>query len=224
MKKNFYISLLISFLMGLLSLEALTPQEGKGIIDAVYEGLTGFNAHEEYERLEKEGVAPTYGEILYDSVETLLEDLKLTSEDVFYDCGSGIGKCVMQVYLCSPVKKSVGIEMSEIRHIQATEALKRLKKQNLLEPHRELEYKKANFLKTPLQDATVIFLCSTCFSLETMEKLTQKLSLLNVGLRILTLKSLPAHPSFKLTKTWQLPMTWSKNYGGSVVYLYTKIK
>ncbi|MDR3646963.1 MAG: hypothetical protein P4L22_05490, partial [Candidatus Babeliales bacterium] len=70
-----------------------------------------------------------------------------------------------------------------------------------------------------ISDATVIFMCSTCFPEELMNSLTKKLSSLKPGLKLLTLKDLtnPELHNFKLIKEYTLPMTWST---GSSVYLY----
>ena len=202
-------------------------------IERLYQGITGFgiNAQEE-KSITQQGGAPTYGEITYESLKTLIDDLKLTDKDVFYDLGSGVGKVALQVFLGSPVKKSAGIELSPTRCNYAQQVKAKLQKPNLLDkakkklkdigvmskaPERKLEFCNQNIVDADLSDATVIFMCSTCFSDDLMKKLDEKLSKLNKGLRILTLKKLPESSKLKLIKTYILPMTWSS---GSSVYLY----
>ena len=47
---------------------------------------------------------------------------------------------------------------------QAQEAKHRLKKNGLLKKNRILEFKKEDIAKTSLKDATIVYLCSTCYS------------------------------------------------------------
>lgn len=173
------------------------------------------------------GASPVYGEILYESCAVLVEALKLTEDDVFYDLGSGLGKFVTQVYLTSPVKKSWGIEFSEDRFKRAQSATKNLDKIHATSFEFENKMRKvfgkdalsktkgkkfgfinADMLKADLSDATVVFTCSTCFGAEFMQKLTDKLAA-NNGLRILTLVQLPYNKHVHYVTTYVLPMTWS---------------
>ncbi len=177
------------------------------------------------------GGDPTYGEIKHLSATVLLDALQLTSEDVFYDLGCGVGKLVMQVYLMSPAKRAVGIELSEARCGCARKVLKpisgklydtcmnceneirKLLGQEKLKKttKKTIEFFEKDMLKADISDATVIFTCSTCFSDDLMNKLVKKFATLQDGLRVLTLKQLPEHPDFKFVRTFTLPMTWSKS-------------
>lgn len=209
----------------------------KKIIDDLYTDVSGYRIPEEEKGcIREEGGDPTYGEILYESVEFLNDVLKLTQDDVFYDLGCGVGKYVMQQYLTTPVKKSVGIELSDTRCKCAQKVIKPvvglydvcIKAENDLRKKlgkkpvkkagkKTVEILKQNMLDADLSDATVIFTCSTCFSEELMKQIADKLAGLEEGLRLITLKQLPAHPDFKLIETFTLPMTWSKN---TPVYMY----
>jgi SAM-dependent methyltransferase len=209
----------------------------KKIIDDMYVDVSGYRIPEEEKgSIRKEGGDPTYGEILYESVEFLLDVLKLTPDDVFYDLGCGVGKMVVQVYLTSPAKKSVGIELSDTRCACAQKIIKPItglyevcakaendirkkldKKAVKVSGKKTVKILKQNMLEADISDATAIFICATCFSEELMQQLADKLAGLEEGLRIITLKQFPAHADLKLKETFTLPMTWSKT---TPVYMY----
>lgn len=182
------------------------------------------------------GGSPVYGEILFESVLFLLDYLQLTEDDVVYDLGSGLGKFIFQVYLMTPVKKAIGIELSETRWEKSNSLEKQGTKiytncfnfENQMRktfgkdaikktPGKMFKYLNGNMLEEDISDATVIFTCSTCFSDECMHNLTNRLAEHEDGLRVLTLRHLAPHKNFHLIKTFYLPMTWSKN---TPVYLY----
>ena len=184
----------------------------------LYTNITGFGiSEEERGTIKRWGGAPTYGEILPKSVSILLADLKLTEEDVFYDLGSGVGKVAVQVYLKSGLKKSVGVELSSTRHAHAMNVYGKLKDAGKLKANRDLVFRQENILHTDISDATVLFLCSTCYSDELMAELAIKIQQLKPGARVLTLKPFKSPTALKLVKAYQLPMTWAE---ASAVHLY----
>ncbi|MCX5922490.1 MAG: hypothetical protein NTX86_04130 [Candidatus Dependentiae bacterium] len=192
---------------------------------------------EERSRVAETGGSPVYGEIIFDSITALLADIKLTADDVFYDIGSGLGKFVLQVYLMTPAKKSIGVEYSKSR-CETSQKLKSRgekiynesfkfengirkvfgKPQLAKTKKKTFEYRNEDALEADFSDATVAFTCSTCFGPEFMQKLTDKLSD-NDGLRILSLKELPYNEDVHYVKTHMLPMTWVKN-SPIPVYMY----
>lgn len=184
----------------------------------LYTNITGFGiSEEERGTIKRWGGAPTYGEILPKSVSILLADLKLTEEDVFYDLGSGVGKVAVQVYLESGVKKSVGVELSSTRHAHAMNVYGKLKDAGKLKANRDLVFRQENILHTDISDATVLFLCSTCYSDELMAELAIKIQQLKPEARVLTLKPFKSPTALKLVKAYQLSMTWAE---ASAVHLY----
>jgi len=188
------------------------------LLNDLYSNLSGFNIpSEEYKKIQNAGGAPTYGEITYESVNKLLKKFDLTKKDVFYDLGCGIGKMVVQIYLNSPAKKCVGIELSKTRYDEAKKVQEALKNKHLLKKKQKLIFQEKDILKANLSDATVVYMGSTCFSHELMEKLMKKLAKLKKGLRVATLQPFPENNDFTLIETMQLPMSWSNH---SSVYLY----
>src|SRR5262245_11690106 len=73
-------------------------------------------------------VCITYGELLYPSVKKIIHRLQLTAQDVFCDLGSGLGKCALQMFLQTDVKKVIGIEAASTLHQQAISCIERVKK------------------------------------------------------------------------------------------------
>jgi len=146
-------------------------------ITAVYQNVTGFISYQpgEKEKNEKSKVFLTYGEILYPSVNKLIEYLDINDQDVFYDLGSGVGKVALQFLLKTPVKKAQGIEASNARHQHAEKVYKTVQTEfpELFASGRELKSSQDNFLEADISDATIIYTCSTCFSEELLKSLAE---------------------------------------------------
>ena len=191
------------------------------ILDAAYKDISGHIIPEEERAKKKKEMLKeseiVYGEIKHDAVKDLLKELKLTEQDVVYDLGSGVGKFCYQVAIDSPAKKVVGVELCPTRHMNAQKALTLMEDNVRIAIENRVFFKEADFLKTDVSDATVVFLCSTCYSTELMEKLVYRLAECKKGLRVLSLNELPKHKNFSLIKILpSLSMSWGKHD----VYLY----
>lgn len=193
------------------------------LFSRIYAQSTSYIPKEEASLIEQKGGNATYGEIVPDSLNRILSDLGVTKKDVLYDLGSGMGKAVIQSYLTFPFKKVVGIELADKRYQQATQAMNYLDTHGYLDKKRTMLFIKGDIVETPYKDATIIYMCSTCFSDALMEKIAEKCSHLNKGLRIITLKLIPNPSNYKLLlkNEYRLPMTWSQSFG-SPVYVYEK--
>lgn len=198
--------------------------EIEALLSNIYAQSTSYIPKEDASLIEKKGGNATYGEILPESLHHILSDMMITKKDVLYDLGSGMGKVVIQSYLTFPFQKVVGIELAAKRHRQATQALHYLDTHGYVDKKRTISFIKGDIIETPYKDATIIYMCSTCFSDALMEKIAEKCSHLKKGLRIITLKLIPNPSKYKLllTKEYRLAMTWSKSFG-SPVYVYKKI-
>lgn len=226
MARNTVVILSIFGILFTLNVQSTsTPAPGtKEFLETLYKDRSGFGIpSQETQLISSVGGDATYGEITYDSVEQLIKKLSPTKKDIFYDLGSGVGKLTIQFYLNSPVKKSIGIELSKTRFTQAQAVRDELHAAHKLSRGRSLTFRNEDIVKTNLSDATIIFMCSTCFSDELLGKLSQKFSRLKDGLRVLTLRELPHAQEYHLhlADTFNLPMTWSEN---SPVYLYMLAK
>ena len=79
------------------------------------------------------------------------------------DLGSGLGRVVLQVAMTSPVRKAIGLELSETRHEQAMWALEQLQQrhgQSLSNVMLEIQ----DITNASFEGATHFMLCSTAFS------------------------------------------------------------
>lgn len=173
---------------------------------------------DEIATIEESGGNSTYGEITDKGVQMLIHELNPKKSDVFYDLGSGGGRMVLKMYLDSPIHRAVGIELSPTRHAIALKAQEKLKELGQEISGKILEFRNADIQKARIQDATIIYVASTCFSDEFMQKLTTKLAALKKGLNVLTLRQLPKHEAFTLVKELRVPMTWGADVS---VYWYT---
>jgi len=192
----------------------LATDQAKKIIDEVYTGLSGFGLNsEESTFISQNGGNATYGEILFESLQTMLNDAKLTAKDTFYDLGSGVGKACMQVALTTPAK-AVGIELSKSRVSTALTAKKLLTEKHTIDLKDRLELVEKNILHAKFKPNSVIYICSTCYSEELLNHVIQEAKKIKNGARIFSLKQLPG---CQPVKTYTLPMTWSS---GSSVYYY----
>lgn len=219
--RSILITLALSTYASLSGLSVQQPLPTlKEYIDTLYTNINGFGiSSTECECIRKEGGAPTYGEITYKSAEQLITDLKLGKKDVFYDLGCGVGKLVTQVFLSTPVKKSVGIELSQTRIEGAMKVAQQLKAERKITKKHFIEFLHKNITEANMHDATAVFMCSTCFSDDLMNKIVDKLlENRKKPLKLLSLRALPNPKKFTLEKTYLLPMTWS---GGATVHLYT---
>lgn len=183
-------------------------------INQIYKNINvGFI--EDEPKNKKQMVEKVYGEILFDSVEKLIRLLNIDENDIFYDLGSGNGKLVMQVFSNSPVKKAYGIEFFPVRSHASEKALKNLYKMHpdLLDEDRIISYQIQNIKDIHyLDDATIIFMCSTCFPKELLDVVYDKIEN-NQNLRYLITHK--TNDKFKNilpnVEEKTLPCTWSKN-------------
>ena len=152
----------------------------KKLLNQLYRGVNGFKVTKcEREEVAQQGGAPTYGEIPFESFKVILDELDITKEDVFYDLGSGVGKSVLQVLLTTPVKKSVGIEISPTR-FSCAEAIKRLlMKSKKMPKGKILEFREQDILEADMDDATIVYMCSTCYSPALMQGIVDMLQKLS---------------------------------------------
>lgn len=165
----------------------------KKLLNQLYRGVNGFKVTKcEREEVAQKGGAPTYGEIPFDSFKVILDELDITKKDVFYDLGSGVGKSVLQVLLTTPVKKSVGIEISPTRFSCAAAIKRVLIKNKKIPKGKIVEFREQDILETDMDDATIVYMCSTCYSSVLMQGIVDMLQKLpRQNLRIITLAKLP---------------------------------
>jgi hypothetical protein len=213
MKK--YGFLLTAFVMG--NVAAALQSTPADIITSLYENKSGHGIDEsERKKIADVGGNATYGEITPRAVSKFVKKLKLKSSDVFVDLGSGIGKLVMQTCLESNATQCRGIELSDSRYGQAITAYNDLKKSHPDVAER-ISFTLGDIVTENIDNATVVFMCSTCFSDELMVKLAKKLKNLPKLEVVATLKKLPEDSGFELVGSDTYEMTWSAE---TSIYFY----
>lgn len=59
-------------------------------------------------------VLQVYGETSFDLVCQMIDQIDITSEDIFVDLGSGVGQVVLQMAAATPCKICLGVEKAEV--------------------------------------------------------------------------------------------------------------
>jgi len=186
------------------------PANPKAYLEMLYEDKGGYIIPgEEITEIRSNGAHEQYGEIPYDSAAHLLDDLQLSRQDVFYDLGSGVGKLVLQVYMSTPVKRSIGIEISLTRWKIAESSRQQAAADDHIISGRDLTFLNQNLYKTPLGDATVCFISGLKFPPELIKSIMDRLSALDHDVKVISVLPLPPHDKFKLIKTYNLAMSWA---------------
>ncbi len=175
-----------------------------------------FLSDAEDRRVTRTGSSSTYGEIRPAAVARLLELLAPTPADILYDLGSGIGKVVLQIAMSCRVRRIVGVELVESRHELATRVLERARSRGLLATE-DVQLRCADLMHTPMDDATILYTCSTAFPDPFMRRMTRHLARLRPGIRLVTTQELDPPGRFALQHRLRLPMTWSRQ---GLVHVY----
>jgi hypothetical protein len=198
-----------------------TDQSCQDYINNLYKDVSGYIGYElnEKERAQKQKIFLTYGEILYPGINAMITNLDINDNDVFYDLGSGIGKVALQVFLKTSVKKACGIEASDARHRCAEKIYKSVKKEysELFVKERELESIQGNFLLHPIQEATIIFCDSVCFSEEVLKDIGAILNDCSKLKHVISSKPIPLE-KLSIAKTLELECSWQVH---TRCYLYS---
>lgn len=205
----FFLALCLSFSLS-CGPSLAQPADPKAYLQMIYENKGGYTIpKEEVEAILSEGGHPQYGEIPYDSAAHILDDLDPSRRDVFYDLGSGVGKLVIQVYLTTSVKRSVGIELSQTRWDIAESCRKKLVEDDHTANGRDLAFLNQNIATASFSDATICFISGLAFPLSLIQSVMDRLGSLGHDVKVMSILPLPEHPQFKFIKTYNLPMSWA---------------
>lgn len=184
----------------------------------LYTSVNGFILSKQA-RAQYDAVDYIYGEIEFYPFIALLSLVKPNHNTVFYDLGCGVGKAVLACAMVFPCHKSIGVELfPELYHCA------NLQKQRLRE---QLEYKEladrvqfilGDFLETPLEEATILFINSSTLCEETWKQLSNRCNQLpHLEAIITTTKPLISTLFIPKIKT-SLQMSWG------IVYAYIHYK
>eukprot|EP00933_Yihiella_yeosuensis_P075644 TRINITY_DN85090_c0_g1_i1.p1 TRINITY_DN85090_c0_g1~~TRINITY_DN85090_c0_g1_i1.p1 ORF type:complete len:279 (+),score=33.57 TRINITY_DN85090_c0_g1_i1:36-872(+) len=182
----------------------------------------------------------TYGEITTSGVRCLHSAVNLTESDVFADLGSGLGRCVVQTFLETDVRRMLGIELDVERHRAAVHAvetgfsrlLSRVKIRSKTGVHwkdlrgRSLELWSGDCLKMwhVWRKSTVIFCSSLCFPRLVMERLADQIDECHSLRYFISLQMLPRYSTFTLARVERWPMSWQRLGDGCPVYVYERLQ
>ncbi|CEG57837.1 class I SAM-dependent methyltransferase [Legionella fallonii] len=199
-----------------------------GILEALYKKAHAKSSSIRYRLLhliqDKEFI---YGEIDFLSFYTILERATPSTEDIFYDLGSGSGKAVLSTILFFNVNKSIGIELLPPLYEQSNTLLKKaiqrfqqhdVEKEYLPQMER-IQFINDSFLHCDFGDATIIYVAATCLTDATWNELISKMARLKPGSRIIVTTRMIHHQQFESIYQGIELMSW----GLSPIRIY-KIK
>lgn len=190
------------------------------IMNRIYEDICGFDIPKNDEKLVRQSKgSPVYGEITHQSICKLLDYLNLSNRDIFFDLGSGVGKVVLQVSLLSKVKRAIGVELSTTRYQEANLALTR-SLEFMPGLKNRCYFINDDLMNVDLKKATIIYTCSTAFSMAFMKKIAHRLSHYHHPFRLVSLQDLPPNKWFELVDTIKLDMSWIRK---TPVHIYRRI-
>lgn len=181
-------------------------------ISKLYQDLNGYLKYSKEQRSEylNQNVCLTYGEVYYLSLMKFVEEIKLQAEDVFLDLGSGLGKICTSILLGTSCKQVIGIEASTSLHQQAIKILPKL--DSFLGPnHKKIKLLEGNFLAAEMlpeiKKATVVFINSTAFTYDLLDKISDMLNQCSNIRAVLSFKPF-AHLALPFDKTITIEASW----------------
>ncbi len=168
--------------------------------------------------VERSRGSATYGELMPTATLRLLAQLELGRRDVFYDLGAGVGKVVLAAALTTPVARAVGVELSAERVARGREVLALARAEDLAGAERAALVN-ADMLGCELDDATVVYTCSTAFSAAFMRRLVRRLARLPKLRTFVSLQDIDEHPAFELHAVPRLDASWKR---ATKVHVYAR--
>jgi SAM-dependent methyltransferase len=195
----------------------IAPGDARAVLQSLYKGVDGFEiSRAEEQRVRASRSSATYGEIMPASTFRLLEELELGDRDVFYDLGCGVGKVVVAAALATCARRCVGIELAAGRLACARAIATRAAREGHFARRRVL-LRHADIARSSLDDATVLYTCSTAFPTPFTRALMRRVAAIGRPVTFVSAQVLDAHPAFRLQRTLRLDMSWKR---GTKVYVY----
>lgn len=163
-------------------------------------------------------ITETYGEILSCDFSKLYQDCHFTSNDVFYDLGSGKGQLLAHVFIETCVKKSCGIEIVDSLAMQSKINVEKVRQTfpASFTDSRELSIHHGSFFDISFDDATVIFINGLCFGQAFLLRLATILNKLPYLRLLITSRAIP-----ELTLTFKKTLRLECSWDTTLFYIYT---
>lgn len=167
-------------------------------------------------------ISETSGEILYDGMNKLLSAITLTEEDIFVDLGSGAGKAVAQVFLKSPVKEALGIEILPALHQRAAKAAQRIHHDlpDFFLPDRKLGFLSGSIFEISLSGTTVALANSVCFTQHMLRELGRIIDDTASIHTVLTMRPIPVLQRLPFQRVMRIECSWDT----ALCYVYSTNK
>ena len=187
------------------------------VLRDLYEDIDGFDiSRAEEKRVRAARSSPTYGEIMPSATFALLDALEVGHGDVFYDLGCGVGKVVVAAALATEARRCVGVELAADRLARARAVVSRARRDGLV-ARRRVELRHADIAGTDIDDATILYTCSTAFPTPFTRSIMRRVASIGRPVTFASSQVLDDHPAFRLMRTLRLDMTWKRR---TKVYVY----
>lgn len=169
-----------------------------------YLGVNPYKACKQHFKNETQAVQYSYGETWVSTVPKLIQYLPITSRDVLFDLGSGIGRVSFWFQKISGCEV-VAIEKVSLFVQKANQIKKKLKQSNIT-------FLEQDILEVDYSKATIIYFYGTSFSDRFIKELITKWKSLKPGVRILTtsfhLNEYLKEPQYKVTQQYKVSYPW----------------
>lgn len=194
-----------------LEADLLPPdlQEKSRLFHAIFSEFDGSSVSQsERKRLQVLSQSEfTYGEVEFEHMIELLEMCEVKAGQVFWDLGSGAGKCLISAALLHP-------QFSSINGVEYLPGLFTLSQQVISKASAlgvcPITLFQGDMLEVDWSNADLIFTSSICFPQELIEGILEKAKRLKRGTKVITLRSFPPNDVFTQKCALKVKMTWGK--------------
>ncbi len=155
-----------------------------------------------------------YGEVPFQTCKEIIEKANAKKDSVFFDLGSGTGRVVMEAFLLTDFRKTIGVELLDGLHDKAME-VKAVFDKNIkpeISEHivgRELNFIHGDIFKIDYSEADFIFMNHPLKDSDLFLQLEEKLlNELKPGTKIVTIIRALRNPKFKSLGSQLYKFSW----------------
>ncbi|CAG4979271.1 unnamed protein product [Parnassius apollo] len=136
-----------------------------------------------------------YGETSYELVCQMIDQIEITSEDVFVDLGSGVGQVVLQMAAATPCRVCLGVEKAEVpsKYAESMDIHFRMWMRWYGKKYGDYKLIKGDFLldehREKINAATIVFVNNFAFGPHVDHQLKERFADLKDGAKIVSSKS-----------------------------------
>jgi hypothetical protein len=179
-----------------------------------------FPRHIQIKKKSINQIAHSYGEILFQSMDKIIQSIPFNDQDIFIDYGSGLGKIAAQVFLSTPAKAVYGLEIELELYESSIQSAHHIKTElpEFYYPNRTLEFIHGNFLSHAITNATIIMVASPCFGLSMIDQLAKRFDEQPNLRYLISLRPLDQMKKLSFKKIIPVQGTWDK----ALCYIYAR--